>query len=395
MNRTDAKPFLRDRGIHARVTNEELFFDLIYAFAVTQLSHHLVEHLTLIGALQTLVMWFAVWLGWQYTAWVTNWLNPEHRGVRFMLFGVMLLGLLMSCAIPEAFGARGLMFAVCYASIQVGRNGFVLFRLRDNPALRPNFVRIFAWLCISAVWWIAGGLSEGSARLACWAVAVACEYVAPMTGFRLPGLGRSVTSDWTIDGAHLAERCQLFVIVALGESILATGAGFSTSAHWDIPTFIALFVAFAGSLAMWWVYFDTGSEHGTHAISHSADPGRIGAWFHYIHVCLIAGIIVCAVADELVVHQPDQRIDLTAACVLVGGPLIYLLGNAAYKKVVYGWFPPSHLFGVVALVMLFPAAFATDRLMVGGLTTLVLIVVAAWHARRVPQAPAGASAPAR
>src|ERR1700712_3947189 len=118
MSRTDTQPFLRDRRGHTKVTNEELFFDLIYAFAVTQLSHRLLENLSWAGALQTLVLWFAVWLGWQYTAWVTNWFNPENRGMRFMLFGVMLLGLLMSSAIPDAFGAKGLWFAACYAGIQ-------------------------------------------------------------------------------------------------------------------------------------------------------------------------------------------------------------------------------------------------------------------------------------
>ena len=389
MSSADPKPFKRDRHGHAKVTNEELFFDLIYAFAVTQLSHRLLENLNAIGAAQTLVLWFAVWLGWQYTSWVTNWFNPENPSMRTMLFCVMLLGLLMSAAIPAAFDESGLMFAACYAAIQVGRSAFVLFKLRSDQALRPNFTRIFGWLCISGTLWIAGGLSEGNARLASWIAAVACEYVSPMTGFRLPGLGRSVTADWTIDGGHLAERCQLFVIVALGESILATGAGFTTAEHSGIPTYVALLVAFAGSIAMWWIYFDTGSEHGTHAITHSDDPGRIGAYFHYIHVTLIAGIIVAAVADELVIHHPDHHIDLAAALVLVGGPLIYLLGNAAYKKVVYGWLPPSHIGGVVLLVLLFPLAFVTDRLMVGALTSLVMIVVAVWQSLNAPAAPTG------
>ena len=387
MTPREAKPFKRDRGHHAKVTNEELFFDLVYAFAVTQLSHRLLENLTPIGAVQTLVLWFAVWLGWQYTSWVTNWLNPENRGMRVMLFALMLLGLAMSSAIPQAFAGSGLAFAACYAAIQVGRSAYVLARLSDDDALRPNFTRIFGWQCISAVLWIAGGLSAGEARLAFWIAAVACEYFSPMTGFWLPGLGRSKTSDWSIDGHHLAERCQLFVIVALGESIIATGAGFAGAEHSGVPTIIALVVAFIGSVAMWWIYFDTGSEHGTHAITHSDDPGRIGAYFHYIHVTLIAGIIVAAVADELVIHHPDHHVDLSTALVLIGGPLIYLLGGAAYKRVVYGWVPPSHIAGAVALMLLFPLSFVTDRLMVGGLTSLVLVVVAAWQSLSAPALP--------
>jgi low temperature requirement protein LtrA len=389
MTRRDAEPFLRERGRHARVTNEELFFDLIYAFAVTQLSHRLLEHLTPLGALQTLVLWFAVWLGWQYTCWVTNWFNPENLRVRLMLFALMIVGLATSATIPAAYAEAGLAFALCYSAIQVGRTLFVLANLDAHHALTPNFRRILGWVGLSAACWIAGGLSEGPYRLGFWIAGVLCEYVAPMIGFALPGLGRSATTDWTIEGGHLAERNQLFVMIALGESLLATGASFSQSAHLDAQTLIAMVVAFAGSVAMWWIYFDTASAHGTHAIEHADDPGRIGAWFHYVHVTLIAGVIVTAVGDELMVHHPDGHVDLAAACVIVGGPLLYLLGNAAYKKVIYGWFPPSHVFGVAMLSLLFAAAFVTDRLMVGGFATLILIVVAAWQSRHAPDVPGG------
>jgi low temperature requirement protein LtrA len=214
-----------------------------------------------------------------------------------------------------------------------------------------------------------------------------------MAGFWLPGLGRSATSDWTIDGGHLAERCQLFVIVALGESILATGAGFGGAAHPGVATWLALLVAFAGSIALWWIYFDTASEHGTHAIQHAADPGRVGANFHYVHVTLIAGIIVAAVADELMIHHPDQAVDPASAWAMVGGPLIYLLGNAAYRKVVYGWFPPSHLAGIALLLLAGPVALATDRLVAGTLTTVILIGVAAWQSTHAPARPGSRGRP--
>jgi len=392
-----APPLLRPRHGHAKVTNEELFFDLIYAFAVTQLSHRLLEHLDPLTALQTLVLWFAVWLGWQYTSWITNWFNPEHRSVRTMLFVLMLLGLAMAAAIPDAYGERGLAFAACYVALQVGRSAFALAAVSrsassaEQRALRDNFGRILGWVCISGVLWACGAFAQGPARLAWWAAAVLCEYVSPMLGFRLPGLGRSDPArDWTIDGGHLAERCQLFVIVALGESILATGAGFAASPHWDGATLAALASAFAGSVAMWWVYFDTGSRDGTAAIEHADEPGRIGAYFHYIHVTLIAGVIVSAVADELVLHHPHERVDAAAAAVLIGGPLIYLLGNAAYKRVVYGALPLSHLAGIGLLAALAPLGWAADRLTMGALTSAVLIVVAAWQSRHPRALPARA-----
>ena len=113
MSAAHGRGVLRARDGHeARVTNAELFFDLIYAFAVTQLSHHLLHDLTLLGAVQTLILWFAVWLGWQYTVWVTNWFDPDSMPIRIMLLAVMMIGLLMSSVLPDAFGERGLIFAI-------------------------------------------------------------------------------------------------------------------------------------------------------------------------------------------------------------------------------------------------------------------------------------------
>jgi len=154
---------LRSRdGREARVTYEEIFFDLVYAFAVTQLSHYLLGALTLLGALQSLILWFAVWLGWQYTCWVTNWFDPETLAVRCLLFAIMLLGLVMAAALPEAFAERGLLFAGSYVTIQVGRTLYVLYSLGPNHALTANFRRIFGWVCIAAALWIIGGISEPS-----------------------------------------------------------------------------------------------------------------------------------------------------------------------------------------------------------------------------------------
>ncbi|MBH2876313.1 low temperature requirement protein A [Serratia marcescens] len=375
-------------GQGASVSFSELLFDLIYVFAVTQLSHYLLHHLTLTGALETLLLWFAVWLAWQYTAWVTNWFNPDTRQIRLLLFAIMLLGLFAAAALPQAFGERGLIFALFYVAIQVGRSVTVLRLLAPGHPLKRNFHRILGWLCISAVFWIAGGLAEGNARLALWAVAVLCEYVSPMFGFRLPVLGRSdSSSEWTIEGHHLAERCQLFVIVALGETILITGATLSEMESWSLPVLIASLVAFLGSLAMWWGYFDTSSKAGSHAISQAENPGQLGAYFHYVHVALGGAIIVCAVANERGSAHPDGRIQNATAAVLLLGPALYLFANALYKRLVYHRFPLSHLVGLLALAVLAPVAYFTDLLMVNGLTTLIMVVVAVWESISRGRAP--------
>lgn len=372
---------LRPRnGEEAKVTYVELFFDLIYAFAVTQLSHKLVHDLSLLGALETLVLWFAVWLGWQYTCWVTNWFDPERIEVRLLLLAIMLIGMVMAASLPYAYAGRGLIFALSYVGIQLGRSLIVLLLLGRHHALSANFRRICGWLTISGLGWIAGGLSHGTLRFALWTAAVLCEYISPMIGFALPVLGRSRSTDWrSAEGGHIAERCQGFVILALGESVLVTGATLSDSANWSAPTVISFLVCFTGSCALWWIYFDRGSRAGSRAITESSEPGMMAAYFHYVHAVLIAGIVACAAADDLVIEHPDHAIGLTSALLLLGGPFIYLLGNALYKRVIYGRIPLSHWIGAALLALIVPFAFRTDLLMVCGLTTLTLMTVAAWE----------------
>src|SRR5919202_4763067 len=180
----------RDGG-EQRVTPLELFFDLVYVFAITQLSHLLLSHLTVGGALETLFLLLAVWWAWVYTTWVANWFDPDRLPVRLMLVAVMLASLVMSVAIPDAFGERGLVFALAYVAIQVGRTLFVVLALDKSSSLGRNFQRILAWFAIPAVPWIVGGLLEGEVRYVLWVLALALEYAGPVTGFYTPGLGRS------------------------------------------------------------------------------------------------------------------------------------------------------------------------------------------------------------
>ena len=142
---------LRSRTGHARVTYVELFFDLVFVFAVTQLSHMLVAHLTVLGALQTGFLLLAVWWVWVYTCWFTNWVDPDKPAIRALMFALMLAGLLMSAAIPNAFGHEGLLFAIAYTFIQLVRTGCTVLALRGrDPVNHRNFLRILAWLTLSS-----------------------------------------------------------------------------------------------------------------------------------------------------------------------------------------------------------------------------------------------------
>jgi low temperature requirement protein LtrA len=365
---------------HSRVTYAELFFDLVFVFAVTQVSHTLLGRLTPLGLAQTTLLFLAVWWVWVYTSWITNWLNPELTPVRILLFALMLGGLVLSTSIPQAFESRGLWFAVAYAAMQVGKTVFLWVSTprSRNPA-RMNAIRITAWLSASAVFWIAGGFAESYARLLLWAVALGIEYLSPAVRFWIPKYGASEVADWVVEGGHMAERCAGFIIIALGESIVVIGATFAELA-WTPETVGAFASAFIGSLAMWWIYFHRGAEAGSEEISRSSEPGRLARLaYTYLHMPIVAGIIVTAVADELVLKHPAGHSGLAIVLSAIGGPLLFLLGTILFKHTIRGFLQLSHGVGIIALGVL--AWFAGDLspLTLSILTTAIMIVVAVWE----------------
>ena len=272
-----AGSLLRDRTSHeqARVTYVELFFDLVFVFAITQLSHHLLEHLTIEGAAETALLLLAVWSVWVYTTWATNWLDTNRAPVRLMLLALTVAGLLVSTSIPEALGRHGLTFAIALAVMHNGRNLFLLWCIGDHdPQSRRSFQRIGFWLALAGLCWIAGGLAAGSARVTLWALALTIELGSPWWRYWMPGFGASAISDWRVSPHHMAERCGLFMIIALGESILVTGATFGPL-EWTAAHVAAFITAISGSIAMWWVYFATTADEAAAELASSSDPGRL------------------------------------------------------------------------------------------------------------------------
>jgi low temperature requirement protein LtrA len=365
---------------HSRVTNAELLFDLVFVFAVTQVSHFLLSRFTVTGAIETTLLFLAVWWVWVFTAWITNWLDPDQTPVRILLFLLMLAGLVLSTSIPHAFDARGLWFASAYAAMQVGRTAFFVAAIpRTQEAVRRNGMRILVWLAASAVFWMLGGLAQGEWRLWLWGLALAIEYAAPLTRFFVPVYGASSIEDWYVEGGHMAERCAGFILIALGESIVVTGATFA-DLNWttvSVATFVSAFVA---SIAMWWIYFHKGAEAGSELISKSAESGRLArSAYTYLHMPIVAGIVLSAVADDLVLTHPDGFADLNTAACAIGGPLLFLVGTILFKHNIRGFLQLSHGVGILAFGAL--AFFATrfSPLLLSVLTTLVLTVVAVWE----------------
>ena len=174
-----------DEEQHA--SNLELFYDLVFVLAVTQVSHLLIDDLTWRGAARATLVLLVVWWAWNYTTWVTNMLDPDSVVVRLLVLAIMLASLVMAVAIPEAFGSRALLFAGAYVAIQVGRHVFITFVVasRDSPERQPA-AAILTWFVASGVFWISGALASGPARIALWIVALGIDYVAPLVFYRVP-----------------------------------------------------------------------------------------------------------------------------------------------------------------------------------------------------------------
>ncbi|NUU17294.1 low temperature requirement protein A [Cellulomonas humilata] len=360
----------------SRVGYIELFFDLVFVFAVTQLSHSLIAHPDLSTLLQTLVLAWAVWWLWIDTTWVTNWLDPDKTPVRTMLLVLMLLGLLMSSAIPEAFEGKALLFAVPYVVIQVGRTLFTTWAMgRHWPENATNFVRITVWLSVSGAFWIAGALVDEHLRPALWITAALIDVVGPRALFWVPFMGPTDPTTWSVRGSHMAERVALFLIISLGESIIVTGTAFA-ELELEPTTLLAFLAAFVSTVLMWLLFFDRSERSATEFFSSRAEPGMVAQTaYTYVPFLLITGIVLTAVADELVLLHPLGHTDTWTAGLICGAAAVYLLGNAFFRRATGGRWSTPHLVGVAAVLAAFALRDSASPLALNWVSNAVLLAV--------------------
>ena len=360
-----------DEEQHA--SNLELFYDLVFVLAVTQVSHLLLPDLTWSGAAKSLLVLLVVWWAWNYTTWVTNMLDPDAIVVRLLVLALMFLSLVLAVAIPEAFGSRALLFAGAYVAIQVGRHAFLTFVVagRGSPERRPA-AHILTWFVASGVFWIGGALASGPTRIALWLVALGLDYLAPFVLYRIPGRPRLDPSAWEVETSHFAERFQLFVIIALGESIVITGAT-TAELPLDGVRMAAFGVAFLSTAAMWWLYFGyvaAIAQRRLERASTSTTLARDG--FTYLHVVLVAGIIVAAVGDEIVIAHPTEQLSSAELVAVVAGPALYLLGHVLFRLRMAGSVSGKRLGGALACVVVGLVGLAVPALVVAALLVGVL-----------------------
>lgn len=333
----------------ARASFMELFFDVVFVLVVSQLAGLLVEDVSLRRGAEVAFLFLVAWWAWIYTTWTTNWFDPDTLPVRVVLLVGMVASMLGAVAIPEAFGDRALLFVIGYVGLQVVRNTFVVLATQRGDPLYLPLVRFWRWNAAVGVLWLAGAFFDGAFQLAVWVAALALDYAGPFLGHWSPRLGRTAAVEWELVPSHFAERVYLFVIIALGESIIAIGS-IASGLELTDARLLALLVSIALSGAFWWLYFDYHARRAREELERAGiERGRLGRDLTYVHVPIIGGIILAAVGSEIVVAHPEDELRTAELVALAAGPVLYLLGGLVLKLRVVGVLATQRVVAAVAV----------------------------------------------
>lgn len=347
----------------------ELFFDLVYVFAIIQLSYLLLGQLTVQGAAQTTVIFAALWWGWNYTAWAMNWLNPARTAVQLLTGALMLGALGMAIAIPDAFGTGAWLFVGSYLFMGIVRPVFMIIAHRVHQ-LSANYRMLLLWTLVAGVFWVLGAALPSDLRLWLWLVAVLIDYAGPLVQFRIPGVGSAPMQSWKTDPEHLAERNRLVFIIALGESILLMGGSVVARDQLTPTLALGLVIGLASLFALWWNYFAL-AGHDIHG--GSASTGALRTAYAYAHALMVYGAILVAVAIQLSLTQ--GHLTREAVVVTAAGPLVYLAGNVMFLRSRFGEVGRSRYIAAGAVAVIAIIAFTlVDQVPILAMNVAVLAV---------------------
>jgi low temperature requirement protein LtrA len=253
--------------------------------------------------------------------------------------------------------------------------------LTRRHRLRDVFERLVVWSAASGVLWLAGAALDSDQRLMLWIPALALELAAPAAGYWLPGRGRAATTDYDIEGGHFAERCQLFIIIALGESIVVTGAT-ASAAGLTLTVVLCLVVAFIQTAALWWLYFGATAERARATMSACDDPGRLARdAYTYLHLPIVAGIIATAVGNDRLIAEPHHALHGVGLAMMLGGPALFLLGESLFRWRMTGTTNVTRVAVAGLLILLVPIGGQVSALLVSVIVAALVSALAAWELR--------------
>jgi low temperature requirement protein LtrA len=359
----------------ARVTPLELFFDLVFVLAITQCTALITtdadwEHLA-----QAMLVLGVLWWSWVGYTWLTSVVDPEEGAVRFAIFAAMAALLVMALCVPGAFGGEALLFAAAYAVVRWAQIGLFLLATRSEPEFRRSVVGL-AWGTAVGTGLIAtASATDGGLQLAIWALALALDMAGPFF-FGSEG--------WRLSPGHFAERHGLIIIIALGESIVAIGAGSQAAIDAGVVAAAVLGIAAAG--ALWWLYFDVvalvAERRLTNAPAGKEQNEVARDSFSYLHFPMVAGVVLLAVGLKKTLGDVDEPLKTVPAAAMLGGVAVYLLAHVAFRWRNVHRFSSARLVVALVMVALIPLAREIASIATLAIAVAILALLIAYETRQ-------------
>jgi low temperature requirement protein LtrA len=360
-----------------RVTSLELFFDLVFVFAITQVTTFVSSQPTWTRLLEGLAIMAVLWFAWSGYAWLGNTAEADEGAVRLLLLAAMGAMLIASLAVPHAFGSDGLIFGVAYLVVRLLHVGTyaLVARVRRDATLAEVVGRLASTMLPAAALLVVAGALDGGARAACWVAALAVDYV---------GLMFRGVEGWRISPGHFAERHGLIVIIALGESIVSLGVG-AGRLPLGAGVIVGALLGIAAAAALWWAYFDVVALVAERRLRNAPERQQVlmaRDSYTYLHLPMVAGIVVFAIGVKRTLIALDGHLHAVAAAGLCGGIALYLVALSSFKRRNIGTFNRQRLFAAALLVALTPLVVVIPALAALALVTAVTCGLIAFEAIR-------------
>ena len=358
-----------------RVTPLELFFDLVFVFALTQVTILLSDDPTWGGVFRGMLVLAALWWAWSVYAWLTSAMDVDEGGVRLAMLASMAAMFGVALAVPGAFGDDAVLFGVAYLLVRLLHLVLSAIVVRDDPDRRDALLRFAPTAVLGASLLVVAGFLEGDERIAVWLVALAIDYLGPA----LIGAGRG----WRVASEHFAERHGLIILIALGESIISIGVGAGLELVAGVMGAAALGIVVVA--ALWWLYFDVAAIFARRRLiqAKGLELHRLALHaYSYLHLPMVAGIVLFALGLETTLHDVGRALDTVPAVALCGGAALYLLGHIAFLFRTTGRIFRRRTAAALVLLALVPAAVAVPALAALALVSAVCALAVAWEVLR-------------
>ncbi|PWR13687.1 low temperature requirement protein A [Micromonospora acroterricola] len=352
----------------ARATLLELLFDVVFVAALAMVSKLIAERGSWAGTAPVLLTLAAIWWTWSVTSTTTEFYDPEQRPIQAILMVAMVGSVGMAAALPMLSAGHAMVFAIAYVTTHVVRGVVLvttLHRQRHRAAME-RATRFLFWFVVSGVFWISGAL-VGAPHWGLWTVAIAIDLVSAAVRYPMPWLGRVPLQQYDRTTEHLGERYQQFVILALGDIILVPTLEVSRT-HFDRFRLTALLCAFATMLLLWQIYVFRAGR----LLKAGADTSRAARLAPYTHLVMLAGVVGTAASFDLVAARPTGTTPVRWLMLIIGGPVLFVLGRLLFTWLVAAVVPWRRLVWLLLPLLVLPWAGGWPPLLAAVIVALAL-----------------------